>query len=69
MRIDKLGLKGKRNFQKNVNNNCETGLSGSSCIIKVFGEVSLNREFRIVVWAQKLAFMEKDLRTVIETYE
>ena len=69
MKIDRLSRKGKRDFTKYVNKNCEAGPGGSSCTVKVSGEVSLNREFKIVIWARTIAFMERDLRTVIGTYE
>lgn len=69
MKLDQLSRQGKRNFAKYVNRHCKETHAGPSCTVRVTGEVMLNRDFKITIWAQRISVLEQDRVTVIGTYE
>ena len=67
-RADKLSRIGRKNFISYFNKNCRL-FSRSECIIILSGEVELDENFRMIIWATSIEVYDRKTDSIIETFK
>ncbi len=65
---DKLSRDGRREFFDYFNKHCKYQKQTFTCIVEITGEVELNEEYRVVVWAVKIGIFDPATRQIIEEF-
>ncbi len=69
-RADKLTRKGRKTFTSYFNENCKLDFSSrSTCHIVLSGEIELDENFGMIIWATKIEFLDKKSKAVIKIFK
>ena len=67
-RADKLSRTGRRKFIGYFNENCKTTFSGGECIIILSGEVELDENFKMIIWATVVEVYNQETKSVTAVF-
>ena len=69
-RADRLSRKGRKMFAEYFNANCKLSFgSDDKCVVMLSGEVELDDKFQMLIWANKVDFIDPKTGSVITAFE